>query len=445
MTRSLGAANSVAAIDGVLAGAIEASPKTDPGLVAFYRTATLELLATVSVGALPDMLAFTHDGARVLVANEGEPSDDYTRDPEGTISVIDIGSGFMAPLTVTELGFNSFEPQAASLRAAGVRLYGPGATLSQDLEPEYIAIAEDDRLAWVSLQENNALALVDLEALAIVDILPLGVKDHALPGNELDPSNRDGGVRLASWPVVGMYMPDTIAAYEVGGRTYVVTANEGDSRDYDGFSEELRVADLVLDPTRFPNAASLQDDAALGRLKTSSASGDTDGDGDVDIVHAFGARSFSIRDGLSGDLVFDSGNDFERITATRVGALFNADNDSVGGDSRSDDKGPEPEALVLAQIRGATFAFVGLERVGGIMVYDITHPESPRFIQYVASRDLELDFDGAVASELSAAGDLGPEGMVFVPAASSPTGEDMLVVANEVSGTTSFYVIRVVE
>jgi hypothetical protein len=279
----------------------------------------------------------------------------------------------------------------------------------------------------------------------VVDILPLGLKNHALPGNELDPSDRDGGPHLGTWPVFGMYMPDSIAAYDVAGQTYVVTANEGDARDYSTFSEETRISGVTLDPSAFPNATALQVNAALGRLRTTTASGDTDGDGDVDVIHTFGARSFSIRDGLTGDLVFDSGNDFERITANRFGSLFNASNDANGGDSRSDDKGPEPEALTLAVIRGATFAFIGLERVGGIMVYDITHPESPRFVQYVNARDLVTDFDGDVASELSAAGDLGPEGMTFIPAAESPTGKDLLVVANEVSGTTSFFTIEVVE
>ena len=444
--RALGAANSVAAYDGVLAVAIEADPKTDPGVVAFYRTATLELLAVVEVGALPDMVRFTHDGARVLVANEGEPNDDYTVDPEGTVSIIEIGDGFVTPPSVLTLDFAAYDADIDALRASGVRVYGPGASVSQDLEPEYIAVSPDDRFAWVSLQENNALALIYLSGTPnIVDILPLGLKNHSLPGNELDPSDRDGGPQLATWPVFGMYMPDTIAAYDVAGQTYVVTANEGDARDYDGFSEETRVGSVTLDPTRFPNATSLQANAALGRLRTTTASGDTDGDLDVDVIHTFGARSFSIRDGLTGSLVFDSGNDFERITANRFGATFNASNDENGGDARSDDKGPEPEALTLGVIRGATFAFIGLERVGGIMVYDITHPESPRFVQYINPRDLDVDFDGSVTAELSAAGDLAPEGMVFVPAAESPTGQDLLVVANEVSGTTSFFVIEVVE
>jgi hypothetical protein len=278
----------------------------------------------------------------------------------------------------------------------------------------------------------------------VVDILPLGLKDHSLPGNELDPSDRDGGPRMGNWPVFGMYMPDAIAAYDVAGQTYVVTANEGDARAYDGFNEETRMGSLPLDSATFLNAAALTASSALGRLRTTTT-GDLDNDGDFDVLYAFGGRSFSIRDGLTGDLVYDSGNDFERITANRFGRLFNSNHTGLGGDSRSDDKGPEPEGLALGVIRGATFAFIGLERIGGIMVYDVTHPESPRFVQYILPRDLDLDFEGDVDGELSAAGDLGPEGLTFISANESPTGHDMLVVANEVSGTTSFFSIEIIE
>ena len=38
-----------------------------------------------------------------------------------------------------------------------------------------------------------------------------------------------------------MYQPDAIVYVNIGGTEYVISANEGDSRDYDGFSEEERL------------------------------------------------------------------------------------------------------------------------------------------------------------------------------------------------------------
>jgi len=436
--RTLGAANSVSVARGTLAVAIEADPKTSPGVVAFYGTSDLMRLGAVSVGALPDMLTFTPDGNRVLVANEGEPNDDYSIDPVGSISVIDVSGGFATP-TVIDVGFAAFDDDADALREAGVRIFGPNASVSQDLEPEYVAT--DGSTAWVTLQENNALAVVDLTATPPVvrDVIPLGVKDHLLPGNELDPSDRDGAVRIRNWPVWGMYMPDTIATYVAGGAPYLVTANEGDAREYDGFVEARRVGSLTLDPTAFPDAAALQNNAALGRLNVSTASGDLDGDGDFDELHAFGARSFSIWDGRTGRLVFDSGHDFEVLAARRFGRDFNSNNDENGGEPRSDDKGPEPEAVTVGTIEGVTYAFIGLERLGGIMVYDVSHPESPRFVQYVNPRN----FSAELPDELDEAGDLGPESITFVSATDSPNGTPLLIVGNEISGTTSVFEIVV--
>lgn len=447
---AVGAANSVALnASGVLAVAIDAAVKQDDGVVQLYDVADLSAAPTqVVVCAVPDNVVFTPDGNTLLVACEGEPNDDYTVDPEGKVAIVDV-SGGPATASVTFADFTAFNADLAELREDGVRIYGPGASVAQDLEPETITVSSDGETAWVTLQENNALAVVDVDSGLIDAVLPLGWKDHSIPGNELDPSNRDGGVRLDTWPVRGLYMPDTIASYDVNGRTYLVTANEGDSRDYDGYSEEERMGDLALDPEAFPDAALLQQDWALGRLKTSIASGDEDGDGDYDALYAYGARSFTIWDASTGVAVWDSGNDFEVITANRLGAAFNASNSGSDGDNRSDDKGPEPEALTLGKIGKATYAFVGLERMGGIMVYDVSHPESPHFIQYRLDRDLGVPFDDEdnVPDEATLAeiGDLGPEGLFFVPADETSTGKAWLLVASEVSGTTSIYEITTFE
>ncbi len=435
-------ANSVDVSGGVLAVAIQADPKTDPGKVVFYDTATLNKLGEVEVGALPDMLTFTPDGRAVLVANEGEANEGYTIDPVGSVSVIDVSGGFAAP-SVATAGFAGFDADAAELREAGVRIYGPGATVAQDLEPEYIAIARDGQSAWVTLQEANAIGLLDLSDIAapeISRIIPLGYKNHGVLGNELDVSDRDGGINIRNWPLLGMYQPDTVAGYTVNGRNYYVTANEGDDRnDFIPGEETARIKDLALDPEAFPDAATLQADAALGRIEVTTYTGDTDGDGDFDALYSLGGRSFSIwtEDGAQ---LFDSGSEIERIVAQRYPGNFNASHDENDAEGRSDAKGPEPEGLTVGQIGGRTFAFVGLERISGIMVYDISNPQRARFVQYINSRDFSR-----TPGDDPEAGDLGPEGLEFVAAEDSPIGVPMLMVGNEVSGTTALYRIDVIE
>lgn len=453
-----GSANSVDVSSGTVAVAIEADVKTDPGVVAFYRSRDLKYLGKVTVGALPDMVTFTPDGQYVLVANEGEPNDDYTVDPEGSVSVVDLRKG-IARATVKQAGFAEFNGQIDALRAQGVRIYGPNATVAQDIEPEYITI--EGNQAYVTLQEANAIAVVDIAKAKVLKIMPLGTKDFSITGNEFDASDRDGvdsdgdgtkegAINLQNWPVSGLYLPDAIGSYRVGGKTYLVTANEGDTRAYDGFNEEVRMRSANVDAA-FPNRATLRDNAQLGRLTLTNTLGDTDGDGDLDELFVPGARSFSIWDATTGQRVFDSGLDFEAITGNLLPAGFNANNDvnndaadpdERSTDTRSDNKGPEPEGLALGEYLGRTYAFIGLERTGGIMVYDITDPSDAQFVQYVNNRDFTVPAcldDGSECAANPAAGDLGPEGLHFVPWYLSPTFRPLLLVGNEISGTTTVY------
>ena len=425
-----GGVNSVAVHDGLVAAAVEGFVKTDPGTVVFLDTDG-DVLKAVAAGALPDMLTFSEDGQYVVVANEGEPSDDYTVDPEGSVTIINLSQG-VAGLNPSKVKTARFHKFNNAVLDPSIRIYGPGASVAQDLEPEYIAIGPFG-IAWVACQENNALAIVDLKTARVLGLFGLGLKDHSQPGNALDPSNQDGGIHIANWPVHGMYQPDALGIVTVLGFPFVLSANEGDARGYPGFSEEIRIRDLVLDPTVFPPELGLQANSKLGRLNSTIVGGDPDDDGDKDQLFAYGARSMSVWSPF-GELVWDSGDLLEQVTAAELPTEFNSTHDANGSfDNRSDDKGPEPEGLTTGRVGERTYAFLGLERIGGIAVFDVTKPWAPVYVDYVNNRD----FAGVPAA--GTAGDLGPEGLIFIAAVDSPTGEALLVVTQEISGTTTVW------
>ncbi len=424
-----GGANSVAASKGVVAIAVQAADKVSNGTVHLFRATTLKEVSVATVGALPDMLTFSSSGRMVVVANEGEPNDNYSIDPVGSVSIIDV-SNLNKP-TVRTAGFEAFNGQADALRASGVRIFGPNASVAQDLEPEYVTISDDESKAWVSLQENNALAVVDLNSATVTDVLPLGFKDHSLATNGLDASDRDGAINIRPWPIFGMYQPDAIGQYEVNGQTYIVTANEGDAREYIGFAEEARVSALPLNTSIFTSAlcgGSCNNNARLGRLNVTRTLGRNPVTGLYDALYAFGARSFTIWTG-SGQLVYDSGDQLEQLTRNLLNVNFNAGNSNNTPEDRSDNKGPEPEGIVIAKFGSKVMAFIGLERVGGVAVYDVTSPSMPVFQSYINTRT-------------GTDGDLGPEGITFVPANRSPNKEPLIIVGNEVSGTTAIFQVK---
>ena len=464
-------ANSVAVrADGLAAVALEAPTKTDDGWVGFFDLSGDEPkpLGAVRAGALPDSVVFDDEGTHAVIANEGEPAEDYSVDPEGSVSVVALPEAVQAPRQedVKTADFRAFEGDALP---EGVRVFGgredagtgtPKHPVSENLEPEYSTVIGGK--AYVTLQEANAIAVVDLASATTEKLMPLGTQDVSeVP---FDVSNKDDKINRANWPVQTFLQPDTIRSIEIGGRDYLLTANEGDTRDWDGYSEEIRVKDLgsekkglapicesVVEGMTNPDGSpmtieDLQKEENLGRLTITKANGLNEDGSCYETIYGVGGRSFSIFD-TDGKQVFDSADDFERITAEVLPKNFNSNNSESNFDNRSDDKGPEPEAIEVGQIGEKTYAFIGMERIGGIFVYDITDPAKSEYVTYVNNRNFAVQPEDNVAE----AGDSGPESIVFVPSAdlkadgAATAGEagnaGMLIVGNEVTGSTTFYAV----
>ncbi len=438
---------SVAVKNGVVAAAI-ARPAEDTtvfggtdvalsqaGFVALFDANTLALLSTVDVGNLPDQIAFNADGSKLLVAGEGEKNEDSEHDdnPLGTVAIVDTTDP--ANPSVELLDFTAFNGLEEQARAAGIRIQD-GVSFAEDVEPEYTAFAFNDDGAFVSLQENNAIAELSIAESSVVDVFLLGLADFE-NGSKLD-VNDNGVIEIGQFPsLVGFRMPDAIATYEVDGETYIVTANEGDSRGFD----EARISDLVedglLDPAlaqQFRDAGLIDDDPdsdiGIERLEVSSIDGDTDGDGDIDVPHTFSTRSFSIFD-EAGNLVFDSGSDFEEFIASIAPERFN-DDEGTTDENRSDAKGPEPEAVTVGQIGERFYAFIGLERDSGVIIYDVTDPENAFLVNYIEPRFIDFTPEGEVPR-------VAPEVIAFIEAGDSLSGSNQIAVSYEETGTTFVY------
>jgi hypothetical protein len=440
--------NSVACHSSLAAVAVQGILKTDPGFVEIYdisHTGVPQFLRSFQVGSLPDNVVFSPNGRYVLAACEGEPSDDYSIDPEGSVAIIDLQSG----VERAEVRLATFEKYNDGGLPEGVRL--TKGTVAQDIEPEYIAVSTVSNVpalkAYVTLQENNAIAVVDVDSAQIENVFALGVKDYSLPGNGFDASDRDTRVNVRTWNhVVGLYMPDTIIFYQpknagqLGNSyrapQYLITANEGDGRTWGTYTDEARVSSLYIDFTKFTAPDIVN--AALGRLTVSKADGYTVNNLGMKVyhtLHTFGTRSFSIWNAETGELVYDSGDDLENITAIANPSHFNSNHEEAKSfDTRSDNKGPEPEVVKVGYINDIPLLFVGLERQSGVVMYDLSDVSAPRFLQYVNPRNfLEID--------IKKQGDLGPEGFSFLDAEDSPTGNPLLAVGNEISGSTAIYEI----
>ena len=465
-----GVANSVAIReDGLGVVALEdAADKTAPGRLLFFDANADEpvLLGEVTVGSLPDMVTVSPDGAYAVVANEGEPADDFSSDPEGSVGVVALPSDVAAPAQadVRTADFHDFEGVELdeTVRDAFGPILDETKPRSTNWEPEYITVVGGT--AYAALQEANAVAVVDLASATVTDVWGLGFIDRGTV--PLDASDRDPedapAINIATYEgLYGVPMPDGIQSFEVDGEAYLVTANEGDAREWGDYVEPARVKDLGTEdaPGTAPlceNLAGYADDAALGRLEVTTEMGLDEAQGCYSELYTYGGRSFSIYT-TSAELVFDSGAEFEELTA-RLSAetplVFNSGHDDNEAESRSDAKGVEPENLTIGEVDGRTYAFIGFERLSGVVVYDITDPAAPSYVEYINNRQFDtslaeeyaaLEEQGASADELAAlvnsVGDLGPEGLDFIAAEASPTGIPMVAVGNEVSGTTTLYTL----
>lgn len=418
-----------------IAVSLAAEIPQEDGLVVFLDMKG-NILKVIGAGPKPGMMTLTPDNNTLLVANEGEPDDLYTTDPEGSVTVIDVRNGVRKASAFT-VGFEGVPVEET------VRKTDTSATFPESFEPEHITVAKDSKTAYVSLQESNALAVLDLKAMKFTGVFDMGVKDHSFPDSRLDASDMDN-INIAQYPVLGMYMPDDVELVTVKGKEYLLTANEGAWQSYSKWNDTITINEikakglLGIDASNYGglsqesiNAIFAVDkfDEKFGRFMVSKYEGIGEG-GKYEALYGFGGRSFSIVDTKNLEIVYDSGDELEEITAKSLYKYFNASSEGAARDARSDENGPAPQALATGQIGSSTYAFIGLGEVGGVATYCLDDIADPEFVSYSASRDFGGNKDS------------GPTALIFVDADKSPTGEALLAVTCESSGTVALYEIH---
>src|SRR3989338_3552534 len=345
--------------------------KEENGKLLFFNAESGTLLNSLDVGALPDMVKFSPNGRYCLVANEGEPNSITGVDPFGTVTIVAISDGGSNIGTLTDTEVDTLDFDDVSL-PSGMFKISPTATLGQDLEPEWISFSSNSETAYISLQENNGYAIIDLDERTISGLRAFPVIDRSLV--PFDASDKDDGIFIRLWPgIYSMAQPDTIRYFRQDGTDYLLTANEGDTKDWEYFSELQRIKDLDtldFDPTVFNASylAVLQEDAGAGRLRITSSNG-KNADGKYSRLYSFGGRGMSVIKASTGEVIWDTGDELETFFASQYALYFNSDEENSSFDSRSDDKGSEPEGLALGTLDGRAYAFLILERIGGVVAY----------------------------------------------------------------------------
>lgn len=434
----------------MLALALQAEVYNENGRIAIFscgEDGSILFEGLLTSGVQPDMVVFA-DNSTVLTADEGEPREGYGEgidDPAGTVTIADVDA-----MTSVQVGFEDYDRSAMRnrLTRAGV-IVMKDRLPSADFEPEYIAVS--GQRAYVTLQEANAIAVLDIPSQRFVGVFSAGFEDYSKTAIDID--KKDDAYRPATYDsLLGIRMPDGIAAFEVNGKTYLVTANEGDAREWGDedngtfyISEDERD---FSDGDTSPTGAITAENSGLDGKVVFFATSDFDGlNSRKDYI--FGGRSFTVYE-VVGDRIVEvstSGDDFEAITAELYPEFYNASNDNAVLDDRSGKKGPEAESVTTGVVDGTPFAFIALERTGGVMMYDVTDPEKPVFEDYLNTRDFRSvvagseEYDDGELDKWVTGGDVAPEGLAFVSASDSVTGNAMLLVANEVSGTVAVYEI----
>ena len=410
-----------------------AKTSTDYGRIAFFDLSSGSILKTLDVGYHPDSVTMTPDGTKLLVANEGEyvAAVESTFARPGSVSVINLSgitnaSGLSALNSgnVTTYDFSSGN-LGSGVSLQGVRdntLATNNATTSAgfaNIEAEYIAPTNDK--AYVTLQENNAIAVLDFASGKYEAIHKLGTITQTVDASDKDGAGGNKTIAIND-TLKGLPMPDTMVLFTKNGTTLLATANEGDARPDDG--DFATGSSLTANMTAA--VAATATDTGIGALKLLKDQGQ-DADGKIADPTMLGTRSFSLWNATTGERVFDSGSAIEQYVASNDPTVFNT-NDGVASkwDTRSDDKGPEPEALAFGRIDGKDFIFVGAERQNGIFQFDITDLSNVSIVGYFNPVTSTADSGGSFIS---------PESILFLDAASNPSGKNLLVVGFEGTGS----------
>lgn len=445
------------------------------GYVEFYnrydpKSMSFQQLRRQSVGYTPIEVKFTTDCETLVVVNRGDAGwtndTDFTSfvNPEGSVTVISsiVRSGQTLTYTVKTANFTNFNDQVSALQQQGLHFVmqedsrNNTYTLAQDIEPESLTFSSDRSIAYVCLQENNAVAILDLASATVTAIYGMGFKDFSLDTNAID-SNDNDKIEITKKPrgFYGLYQPDGVGTFSVEGNRYVVTANEGDSREYQLhdqvlFSEEVEGDFFVGKLTPSANSslyASIVDGGDLNGLRMSSAIGRNE-NGLYEAIYAFGGRSFSVyrQDANQLTQVYDSGKVLAEEHVSRYRTWFNGQVSpsktvSQSFDSRSDRKGIETEAVHVATVGGDRILFLSNERTSTLFVFQMENPSSPELL--ATATNINTQLTGQEAYDARTLGDADPEGLVYVPPSSSPvTGKAVLIVAGSYSGTVSLYEVE---